>query len=138
MANEKNNNVEVKAEGKMILTRKEFTTKDGRKMWGYQLPCIVRGAETKVDFEASDQGGYEVLDLIFGINKPVELHIHEETMRNDRTGEITNYTVYEAKATDDNGIEYVYKIKPSKNSDKTLLQFYLMEQSAKSKVKDAA
>lgn len=72
MANEKNVKVmestttaaEVTAmpEKRLIVERKKFTAKDGREMWGYAVYGKgVNGRETKVDFNAYDQGGYEVL-----------------------------------------------------------------------------
>ena len=42
-------------------------------------------------------------------------------MTNDKTGEVTAYTVYEVFALDDDGTRYSYKVKPSRESDKALL-----------------
>lgn len=111
------------------VTRKTFTGKDGKEYWGY----IVKGTvvrvkngkrlekEVTVDFVARDQGGYEVLDLIFFGTDEAELVMHEETMTNEKTGEVTTYTVYEIQASDDDGTVHSYKVKPSRESDKSLL-----------------
>ena len=111
------------------VTRKPFTGKDGKEYWGY----IVKGTvvrvknnkrfekEVEVNFVAKDQGGYEVLDLIFFETDEATLAIYDATMTNDKTGEVTAYTVYEVFALDDDGTRYSYKVKPSRESDKALL-----------------
>jgi len=124
----------IEANGKVFpVTRQPFTGKDGKEYWGYVVKgTIVRVKNNKrfekevtVDFVAKDQGGYEVLDLIFFDTDEAELRIHDETMTNDKTGEISTYTVYEVCATDDDGTVYSYKVKPSRESDKALLTMLL-------------
>lgn len=111
------------------VTRKPFIGKDKKEYWGY----IVKGTvvrvknnkrfekEVEVNFVAKDQGGYEVLDLIFFETDEATLAIYDATMTNDKTGEVTAYTVYEVFALDDDGTRYSYKVKPSRESDKALL-----------------
>ena len=111
------------------VTRQTFIGKDGKEYWGYVVKgTVVRVKngkrlvkEVTVDFVARDQGGYEVLDLIFFGTDEAELVMHEESMTNEKTGEVTTYTVYEIQATDDDGTVYSYKVKPSRESDKSLL-----------------
>lgn len=111
------------------VTRKPFIGKDNKEYWGY----IVKGTivrvknnkrfekEVEVNFVAKDQGGYEVLDLIFFETDEAELFMHDKTMINDKTGEVSTYTVYEVRGSDDDGTVYSYKVKPSRESDKALL-----------------
>ena len=141
MANEKNvtavateSNVQA-AETRLVLERSEFTTKDGRTMWGYAVKSNVRGREVKADFVAYDQGGYEVLDMVFDIDDTADLVMHEETMTDSDTGEIRTYTVYEAQNVDEDGDILTCRVKPSKSSDKSTLD-YLMRKLAKQTAKD--
>lgn len=120
------------------VTRQPFTSgKDNKEYYGYVVKGnIVRvkngkrfEKEVEVNFVAKDQGGYEVLDLIFFETEEAKLRMREETMTNDKTGEITNYTVYEVYSEDDDGTEYSYKVKPSRESDKALLSMLLSSQN---------
>lgn len=115
------------------VTRKPFIGKDKKEYWGYVVEgTIVRvkngkrfEKEVTVDFVAKDQGGYEVLDLIFFETDEAELVMHDETMTNEKTGEVSTYTVYEIRAQDDDGTVYSYKVKPSRESDKSLLNMLI-------------
>ena len=44
----------------------------------------------------------------------------EETMK-DKDGNITKYTTYKVKTTDENGVVYECGVKPARDSDKALL-----------------
>ncbi len=135
MANEKNvkategttTAAEVTAtpEKRLVVEREKFTTKDGREMWGYVVHGKVNGRETKVDFNAYDQGGYEVLDMVFDIKPTAELQMHDESMTDSETGEIRTYTVYEVSNVDEDGDELKCRIKPARDSDKSILAYLL-------------
>ena len=98
-------------EKRLIVEREKFIAKDGR--------------ETKVDFNAYDQGGYEVLDMVFDIKPTAELQMHDESMTDSETGEIRTYTVYEVANTDADGDELKCRIKPARDSDKSILAYLL-------------
>lgn len=138
MANEKNvkamastentttaTEVAATPEKKLVVEREKFTAKDGREMWGYAVYGKVNGRETKVDFNAYDQGGYEVLDMVFDIKPTAELQMHDETMTDSDTGEIRTYTVYEVSNVDEDGDELKCRIKPARDSDKSILAYLL-------------
>ena len=142
MANEKNvkatesttTTAEVTAtpEKRLIVEREKFTAKDGREMWGYAVHGKgVNGRETKVDFNAYDQGGYEVLDMVFDIKPTAELIMHDETMVDGDTGEVRAYTVYEVANTDEDGDELKCRIKPARDSDKSILAYLLKKLNRK-------
>lgn len=115
------------------VTRVPFIGKDKKEYWGYVVKGkIVRvkngkrlEKEITVDFVAKDQGGYEVLDLIFFDTDEATLVMRDETMTNEKTGEKSTYTVYEVQAEDDDGTVYSYKVKPSRESDKSLLNMLI-------------
>ena len=116
---------------KLLVEREVFNSKDGREMYGYFVRGKIRGRDVKVDFNAKDQGGYEVLDIIFDISPTAQLTMHDEEMTNE-DGTKQTYTVYEVSNTDEDGIVYSYKIKPARESDKAYLSV-LLQQIAKRK-----
>ena len=126
MANEKKQEMKaIKSTlNNLILERDSFKGKDGKDMFSYFIHGYALGREIKADFVASDQGGYEVLDLLFGLEKDVKVVMRDEVMT-DEKGRDTHYTVYEARVQDDDGNVYSYKIKPARNSDKTYLDMLL-------------
>lgn len=113
-------------EKRLIVERDKFMAKDGREMWGYAVHGKgVNGRETKVDFNAYDQGGYEVLDMVFDIKPTAELQMHDESMTDSETGEVRTYTVYEVANVDEDGDELKCRIKPARDSDKSILAYLL-------------
>ncbi len=112
-------------EKRLIVEREKFTAKDGREMWGYAVRGKVNGRETKVDFNAYDQGGYEVLDMVFDIKPTAELQMHDESITDSETGEIRTFTVYEVSNVDEDGDELKCRIKPARDSDKSILAYLL-------------
>lgn len=104
-------------------------TKSGDDMYGYVLKenVLVNGQEReiRVDFAAKDIGGYDMLDIIFMTGEEAFLSVREEFMTDDKTGEVTPYMVYEIWNEDDDGVPYVYKVKPMRESDKAKLNVVL-------------
>lgn len=116
----------------LIVEREKFTAKDGREMWGYAVHGKgPNGRETKVDFNAYDQGGYEVLDMVFDIKPTAELIMHDESMTDTETGEVRTYTVYEVANVDEDGDELRCRIKPARDSDKSILAYLLKKLNRK-------
>ena len=113
----------------LVLERETFVSKkgSGKEMYNYFVRGNVYGREVKADFKAKDLGGYEVLDLMFEISSTVNLIMHEETMTDDK-GNVTPYTVYEARAVDADGIVCSYKLKLAQESDKTYLNLLMQLQ----------
>ena len=112
-----------------VLERAPFLTKDKREMYGYFVRATVHGKEYKADFLAKDQGGYELLDLMFTIKPTVDLVMWEEKMTDDK-GNVTPYMVYEARVVDDDGLVYAYKLKLAQESDKSYLNLFMQLQGA--------
>ena len=108
-------------------------TKSGDDMYGYVLKeeIVVNGQkrEIRVDFAAKDIGGYDMLDIIFMTGEEAFLSVREEFMTDDKTGEVTPYIVYEIWNEDDDGIPYVYKVKPMRESDKAKLNVVLQKRA---------
>lgn len=111
----------------LVLEREPFITKDGKEMYGYFVRGEVHGKSIKADFLAKDQGGYELLDLMFSIQPTATLILHEETMTDDK-GNVTKYMVYEAQVVDEGGVVYAYKLKLAQESDKSYLNILMQQQ----------
>ena len=130
MTNVKNTNEQVGVELKVVRELLDSKTKAGEDMYCYVLRDVVRikdrtgvikEREIRVDFAAKDLGGYDMLDIIFMVDDEAYLSMHEEYMTDDKTGEVTPYTVYEIWNEDEDGIIYSYKVKPMRESDKAKL-----------------
>ena len=101
-------------------------SKDGREMFAYIVKGKAYGRDIRVDFVTKDNGGYEVLDIMHSISPDnMKLLIHDETMTDDKTGEISKYTIYEACVLDERGNQITCQIKPQRPSDKSLLNMLL-------------
>ena len=117
----------MRKEFTLKLERAPVTTKDGKEMYGYFVFGKAAGREIKADFLAKDQGGYELLDLMFSIRPTADLVAWEEKMTDDK-GNVTPYMVYEARVVDDDGLVYAYKMKLAQESDKSYLNILMQAQ----------
>lgn len=122
-----NGNLVVVREPIMDKDGKQMRTQDGRDYFAYKTYGKVRGRDVKVDFSPKDMGGYEPLDILFDIAPKAELIMSDETMTNDKTGEVTQYTVYKLCVVDEDGELWECSVKPQRDSDKTLLKYLLTE-----------
>ena len=130
--NEKNQEQAI-MELKVTRELLDAKTKSGDDMYGYVLKeeIVVNGQkrEIRVDFAAKDIGGYDMLDIIFMTGEEAFLSVREEFMTDDKSGEVTPYMVYEIWNEDDDGIPYVYKVKPMRESDKAKLNVVLQKRA---------
>lgn len=121
-------------DGKLVVVRepildkdgKQMETKDGRLYFAYVVRGIVKGKEIKADMCPKDMGGYEPLDILFDISPKAALVISDEVMTDDN-GRETRYKVYKAEVVDEDGEIYSCPVRPQRDSDKTLLNFLLIE-----------
>jgi len=126
--NEKNQE-QAMLELKVTRELLDAKTKSGEDMYGYVLREKItvngREREIRVDFAAKDIGGYDMLDIIFMTGEEAFLSVRQERMTDEKTGEVTEYMVYEIWNEDEDGIPYVYKVKPMRESDKAKLNVIL-------------
>ena len=132
MKNAKNQEQAV-MELKVVRELLDAKTKSGDDMYGYVLREMItvngKEREIRVDFAAKDIGGYDMLDIIFMTGDEAFLSVREEQMVDDTTGEVTPYMVYEIWNEDEDGIPYVYKVKPMRESDKAKLNVVLQKRA---------
>ena len=112
----------------MFVEREMFVTKEGKKFWSYHLKGTVRGRDVRVDLIPKDKGGYEPLDIVFDVSPQARLVISEEEMTGEN-GKTMKYTTYKVVTVDEDGVIYECGVKPSKDSDKTLLKMLLNSMS---------
>lgn len=111
---------------KIYVKRKRYTNKtDGKQYWEYVTSAMMRGSVSEVHFKASDVGGYEALEKLFGDdNKALELKVREERQYDEKTG-WRKYYVYEVVFIDEIGFEWRYPLKTARTSDKAVMENYI-------------
>ena len=122
---------------KVIRELLDQKTKDGNPMYCYILreiikvptPEGIKEREIRVDFAAKDLGGYDMLDIIFMTGEEAFLSVRQEHMTDEKTGEVTEYMVYEIWNEDMDGTPYIYKVKPMRESDKAKLNVVLQKRA---------
>lgn len=109
-----------KTEKEFLLSRETFVL-NGEQYYSYGVNGVLRGRKIRADFKPKDQGGYEVLDIVFDTMDKVELVIGEETMQSN-DGTKSRYTTYTAKSVDADGSIYECPVSPARPSDKALFK----------------
>lgn len=102
------------------VTRECFGEKDGTKLYSYHINAIIRGKEKAISLIPKDNGGYELLQIIFGDSDVVDgcIVFSEYTME---SGEVIKSILVETFVIED-GVRYAYSLKPQRDSDKATLQ----------------
>ena len=60
-------------EGMKILVERDTYTKNGQEYFSYFISAKIRGKEKRIGVVPPDNGGYEVLDIVFGNEMSAEL-----------------------------------------------------------------
>jgi hypothetical protein len=110
---------------KKIYVEQGSYEKDGKEYYSYYIKGQVRGKEVRVAIVPPDNGGYRVLEIVYGEAKEAELVLTPYEMRDEKTGRVITGNTYAVRTTDENGEVYECKVKPFRDSDKTLLNMLL-------------
>ena len=124
------------AETKELLvkvTRTSFGEKDGIKLYSYHINAIIRGKEKVISLVPKDNGGYDLLNIIFDEQDTVDGAIVFSEFTTD-SGEKIQSIMVETFVIDD-GIRYAYQLKSQRDSDKATLQILAQILKAKLNVK---
>ena len=116
MANKKEN---------QIVVERETYEKNGKQYFSYFVKGNVRGKDVKASVMPLDIGGYTVLDIVFGNEMKAELVLNPYEIKDEKTGTVVKGNSYAVRSVDENGEVYECPIKPSKQSDKALLNMLL-------------
>jgi len=108
----------------LVVERESYISKSGKQCYSYFVKGNIRGKDIRIAVATPDKddfGGYQVLDIVFGDAMQAELVVKPFEMKNETTGEIVTGNTYAVRSYGENGEIYECKIKPSKQSDKSLL-----------------
>ena len=107
----------------VLVYREKFISKERRqKYWGYFVVGMLRGRKVRVSLVSTDAGGYDLLDIVFNGADSVELWRKPYSMK-DEKGKITaSGFTYSVVSLDEDETVYTAQVKPSRKSDKALLE----------------
>ena len=108
-----------------ILVERDTYTKNGQEYFSYFINAKIRGKEKRIGVVPPDNGGYEVLDIVFGNEMTAELVLKPYEIKDDKTGQVLKGNTYAVRSVDEDGIVYECPIKPARVSDKTALNMFL-------------
>ncbi len=108
------------------VERKSFEYK-GQSYFEYFISGTVRDREVNIRLappDVKDKGGYTVLDIVFGNEERADFIVEPFEFTNSE-GKVISGERYLVRTTDENGEVYECAVKPTRNSDKTLLNMLL-------------
>lgn len=118
MANTKTN--------KQIFVERETFDKNDRTYFSYFIKGKVRGKDVKVAIVPPDNGGYALLDIVFGSAMQAELTLKPYEIKDEKTGKVISGNSYGVRTVDtETGEVFECPVKPFRSSDKTLLTMLL-------------
>ena len=109
---------------KLIVRREKFDYK-GKEYLGYFIKGMVQGREVKAGLKPQDINGYTVLDIIFDGANEVELTAKPYSITDEATGNVISGNTFVVRSVDENGEVYECPVKPSRASDKVLLNMLM-------------
>ncbi len=119
-------NEEKKESGSQtIFVERETFERDGKTYYSYFIKGMVRGREVRVQVSPPDNGGYAVLDIVFGGAEKAELFLTPYEIKDEKTHRVISGNTYGVRTVDEDGEVWECPIKPYRSSDKTLLQMLL-------------
>ncbi len=115
------------ANDKQIFVERETYKKDDKEYFSYFIKGNVRGRDIKIGIVPPDNGGYIVLDIVFDGAMRAELNIKPFEIRDEKTRKVTKGNTYVVVSKDEaTGKTYECPVKPSRKSDKALLDMLLV------------
>lgn len=125
MAEKKTNNEQ------QLFVQKEPFEYNGKTYHHYFIQGMVRGREVKIELappnKDTDMGGYTVLDIVFGDAERADLIIEPFEITDDKTKQVIKGNRYLVRTVDEDGKVYECPVKPSRTSDRSMLQMLLAE-----------
>ncbi len=109
---------------KILVERETYEYKE-KTYFAYYVKGTVRGREVKAQVVPPDRGGFTVLDIVFDASLNVELTLNPYEFEDEKSHKVITGTTYSVKSVDENGEIYECKVKPYRDSDKTLLNMLL-------------
>ena len=110
---------------KQIMVERDTYERNGKTYYSYYIKGTVRGREIRAGVMPPDTGGYRVLDIVFGNEMQAELTVKPFEIKDEKTRTSIKGNTYGVKSTDETGKVYECTIKPSRISDKALINMLL-------------
>ncbi len=107
-----------------IMVERETYKKNDKEFYTYFIKGVIRGKAVKVAVVPPDNGGYAVLDIVFGNEMAAQLVVTPFEMTDEAGKKITGNT-YAVHSEDADGTVYECKVKPFRQSDKNMLNMLL-------------
>ena len=115
-----------KTNDKQIFVERETYEKDGNTYFSHVVKGKIRGKDVKATLVPHDVGGYAILDIVFGEKPTAELVLKPYEIKDEKTKKTVKGNTYAVRSADEaTGEIYECKIKPYRESDKTLLNMLL-------------
>ena len=112
-------------ETRTIKISREPFERNGKSYFGYFVAGDVHGRTVKAGVKPPDNGGYTVLDIVFDGAMEADLSVTPFEMKAEDGRTITGNTYAVTSVDSETGEVYSCKVKPARESDKTLLQMLL-------------
>lgn len=123
--------MENKNNEQQLFVQKEPFEYNGKTYHHYFIQGMVRGREVKVELappnKDTDMGGYTVLDIVFGDADRADLIIEPFEVEDEKTKKVIKANRYIVRTVDEDGKVYECTVKPSRTSDRSLLNMLLAE-----------
>ncbi len=108
-------------EQQKIMVERDTYTKNGQEYFSYFIKANIRGKENRIGVIPPDNGGYAVLDIVFGNEMAAELVLKPYEIKDEKTGQVVKGNSYAVRSVDEDGVVYECPIKPARTSDKNML-----------------
>ena len=115
-----------------LFVERKFYDREGQQYFYCFVGGQLRGRDVEAGMIPKDFGGYEVLDIVFGEGDKVGLYKIPYEMRDETTKKVTRGFTYKAMSQDEDGV-YSCTIKPSRDSDKAILEMLLKKAEREAK-----
>lgn len=112
-------------ETRTIKISREPFERNGKSYFGYFVAGDVHGRTVKAGVKPPDNGGYTVLDILFNGAMEADLTVTPFELTTEDGRVITGNSYAVTAADPETGVIYSCKVKPARESDKTLLQMLL-------------
>ena len=107
----------------VLVYREKFISKERRqKYWGFFVVGMLRGRKVRVSLVSTDAGGYDLLDIVFNGADSVELWRKPYSMKDEKGKVTASGFTYSVVSLDEDETVYTAQVKPSRKSDKALLE----------------
>ena len=107
--------------GVMLVREKLKPREKGAKpIYTYNVYGVVRGTEVRAGMMPPDKGGFQVLSLVFGEVDELPVWMVPYEMKDENGRKVSGFT-YKVMSADEDGDVLECKIKPSRDSDKRIL-----------------